>query len=374
MTDFPREEFEARAAAAQAAMAAAGLDALWLSSEAEVRYFTGFRTLFWQSPTRAWRLILPREGAPIAIIPEIGAALMAQTWVEDIRTWPAPRGGDEGVSLTVDALQGYSTIGIMAGQETALREPLSDFQAIQSGARIDVVDAWPLVRALRMTKSEAEISVIREICAAASRAFSRAPNIFAEGMPQDAAFRAFKIALLEEGAEDVPYLVGGAGQGGYADVISPPGGALLQKGDVFMLDTGASLKGYFCDFDRNWAIGEASDEAKTAHATLWAATEAGLTAARPGATAADVCAAMASMTGGGSDVGRMGHGLGMQLTEQPSLAAFDNTVLRPNMVLTLEPSMMIGGGKMMVHEENILITDGAPELLTERAPADLPVI
>ena len=74
------------------------------------------------------------------------------------------------------------------------------------------------------------------------------------------------------------------------------------------------------------------------------------------------------------DIGRLGHGLGMQLTEQPSLAAFDTTELVEGMVLTLEPSLTIGPGRMMVHEENIAITATGAQLLSRRAPQDIPVI
>ena len=74
-----------------------------------------------------------------------------------------------------------------------------------------------------------------------------------------------------------------------------------------------------------------------------------------------------------NDVGRMGHGLGAQLTEWPSLTASDNTVLEPGMVITLEPGMDYED-KLMVHEENIVITDSGAQLLTRRAAPELPII
>jgi len=80
------------------------------------------------------------------------------------------------------------------------------------------------------------------------------------------------------------------------------------------------------------------------------------------------------MDSSGGDIGRLGHGLGMQLTEQPSHAEFDETVLQENMVLTLEPSLVFGDGLMMVHEENIVIRSNGPELLTRRAAPELPII
>lgn len=87
---FPTSEFTARVAKAQTLMAEENLSALVLTSEPDVRYFSGFLTRFWESPTRPWFLIVPVTGAPVAVIPSIGHALMARTWITDIRTWRAP--------------------------------------------------------------------------------------------------------------------------------------------------------------------------------------------------------------------------------------------------------------------------------------------
>ena len=145
-----------------------------------------------------------------------------------------------------------------------------------------------------------------------------------------------------------------------------------------MMDTGCTWDGYFCDFDRNWGIGTANDLARRAYDVLWRATEAGIEASRPGNTCRDLfdamCSILSEMDDSGGDVGRLGHGLGMQLTEQPSHAAFDNTVIKENMVLTIEPSLTYGNGLMMVHEENIVVTADAPTLLSVRAPEELTII
>ncbi|MFY0614499.1 MAG: aminopeptidase P family protein [Hyphomicrobiaceae bacterium] len=374
--DFPEVEFVSRVERAQRAMAVQKLDALLVTTEAELRYFTGFRTQFWQSPTRPWFLVVPARDKPIAVIPEIGAALMRSTWIDDIRSWSAPHASDDGRSLLVDVLAGHARIGMSMARASALRMPLNDFRQVQDELhRTEWVDASTLLRDLRMVKSDAEVEKIRTICGIGSAAFTRAGQLFHEGQPLNEAFRAFKIELLQQGAEDVPYLVGGAGPDGYADVISPPGTAPLRPGDVLMLDTGATRHGYFCDFDRNFAIGPPSDIAQRAYGTLWRATEAGLAAARPGITCAQLYQTMADVIDqAGGNVGRLGHALGSELTEEPSLIDWDHTVLEPGMVMTLEPSMTVAGGAMMVHEENIVIREGGAELLTERAPQNLPVV
>ena len=104
MRGFHPAEFKTRAQNAQIEMVCEGIDALLLTTEPEVRYFTGFLTRFWESPTRPWFLILPQSGDPIAVIPSIGADLMAKTWVRDIRTWTAPNPIDDGISLLADTL------------------------------------------------------------------------------------------------------------------------------------------------------------------------------------------------------------------------------------------------------------------------------
>ena len=97
-------------------------------------------------------------------------------------------------------------------------------------------------------KSSAEIEKLAHICAIGSATFARVPELVAEGQPLEETFRAFRREALALGADDVPYLVGSAGEGGYIDVISPPSRRRLQAGDVLMMDTGCSWDGYFCDF------------------------------------------------------------------------------------------------------------------------------
>ena len=376
---FPESEFEARLARAQQSMAEGSIDALLLTTDPDVRYFSGFLTQFWQSPTRPWFLVIPSTGRPVAVIPEIGEPLMSRTWVDDIRTWPSPFPADEGVSLLAEVLADTATLGVLMGPETTLRMPLQDFARLQSIlAETAFVDATGLMSELRMAKSEAEISKISHICAVASDAFAAVGDLARAGQPLSETCRRFKIELLESGADDVPDLVGASAPGGYTDVISPPGDRLLEEGDILMMDTGAIFDGYFCDFDRNFAIGRVDDQSKAAYDVLYRATDAGLQAVRPGARCDEVYRAMRAVISDSgyqlSNVGRFGHGLGMQLTEKPSLTSADQTVLKPGMVLTLEPGLQIGPGRSRVHEEDVVVTDDGAELLTRRAPAELPVI
>ena len=119
MRGFSISEFQARTQKAQKEMAAIGIDCLLLTTEPEIRYFTGFLTRFWESPTRPWFLVLPQSGKPVAVIPSIGFELMSKTWIDDIRVWTAPRPSDDGVGLLADTLSEVlvpsAKIGIPSG-------------------------------------------------------------------------------------------------------------------------------------------------------------------------------------------------------------------------------------------------------------------
>ena len=361
---FSDREFRARLSKAQNAMTGAGLDALLLTTHPDFYYFTGYLTRFWESPTRPWFLIVPQCGEPIAVIPSIGAPLMASTWIDDIRTWSAPDLKDDGVSLLAETLRevlGKGRLGIPDGHETHLRMPVADFERLKACLpAITFAGDADIVHNLRMIKSEAEIAKIAHACAIADRAFGRVREIAQLGEMLDVVFRRFQMLGLEEGADWVSYLAGGAGADGYRDVISPARSVSLAAGDVLMLDTGLVWDGYFCDFDRNFSVGEPAHSIANAHMQLIEASDAGFEATRPGQRACDVFSTMERVLARDTShvlSGRLGHGLGMQLTEKPSLLATDETVLQPGMVLTLEPSIPTHNGCMLVHEENVVVTE-----------------
>jgi Xaa-Pro dipeptidase len=381
---FPVDEFEARVARAQAEMHAGEMDGIVLTTPQNFRYFSGFNSQFWESPTRPFFLIIPREGLPIAAVPTIGGPAMQTTWVTDIRTWPAPCPEDDGVSLLHSVLTSlprrFGKIGWEMGRESIIRMPILDFDRLRENIRgIEFVDGSALVWGLRMVKSEREIDKVREACRIGSDAFDRFLQVVRYGDTEVDMAREFRKAAFDCGADNAPFVSVCSGPGGYSQIIVGPQETAQTDGQIMFIDTGLQFDAYFCDFDRNFAFGHISDEAQRANEVVWHATQAGIDAARPGITAEDLWAAQnrvleAAGAASGNDVGRSGHGLGLHLTEPPSNMPGDNTLLRPGMVMTIEPGMEFAPGKMIVHEENLVITEDGCELLTRRAPIEMPVI
>jgi Xaa-Pro dipeptidase len=380
---FTASEFEQRTLAVQKHMHDQKLDAILLTTEPNVRYFTGFLTQFWLSPTRPWFLVIPLEGKPIAVIPTIGVVGMRDTWIDDVRSWSAPQPDDDGISLLTDTINQlpnrFGRMGASLGPESHLRMPMQDFQTLCDNLGCtDVVDCSRMLLEVCSIKSEAEIEKIQYICELTSDSFVALPEFAKAGDTERQVVQAMRIDLLQRGADHTPFIVSASGPDGYNNIIMGPVDRVLETGDLLIIDTGTVYDGYFCDFDRNYAFGKASDGAKRAYDTVFKSTDAGFKAARPGATTSDLWRAMWQVLedGGaeGNDIGRMGHGLGMQLTEWPSNTETDNTILKPGMIMTLEPGMSYDSGKQMVHEENILITESGAVMLTKRAEPELPII
>lgn len=384
---FEVAEYRDRLHRAQRLMAERDLAALLVTTEMNFRYFSGLHTQSWVMPTRPMFLILPAGRDPVAVIPTGSfVGMRQQSWVTDIRTWPAPTPEDDGVTLLVDALRevtgGDGRIGAELGHETQIRMPLLDYLRVEKAiVPRAFVDASALMFRLRMVKSQAEIARVRAAATIVSAGFAALPEALEAGMTEREACRALQVDLYRRGIEKIPYLIAASGPGGYETINSSPSDRVLQRGDLLIIDTGSTIDGYFCDFDRNFAFAPVSDAARRAHDLVYAATDAGIATARPGQSASDVWRAMAARLGEeavrGASVGRMGHGLGLALTEPPSVHPDDRTVLEPGMVITIEPGIAYEAGdgrKVMVHEENIVVTEEAPLLLTVRAPVAMPVI
>ncbi len=379
---FSNEEFETRLQRAQELLYENKLDALLITIPSNLRYFTGIDTNFWESPTRPWFLVVPLFGNPIAIIPEIGEKLFKKTFVKDIHTWPSPNLKGDDISPLKSLLESlpsrFGAISAELGKEMSIRMPAIDFNLLKDNFKFDIVDGASLIWALRTIKTVNEIKKIEKVAQIVSEVFCVLPTfISASDSERDVAKKVTK-EILKGGVDSIPYLPVISGRGGVSQIIGNPTDKLISLGDFLFIDTGSTFDGYFCDFDRNFAIGTASDELKRTNEILWHATEEGIKNLVPGAKTQDVWKKInKKIEDFGFLVrgeGRYGHGVGLQLTEPPSISSFDNSVIQENMVLTIEPSIEYKPGKIIVHEENVFVSKDGPILLTKRAPKELPII
>lgn len=369
-------EYKERQTAAQRLMKPANIRSLVLTTTIDIRYFTGFDSqLLVHSPTRPCILIV-QLGGSIIVCPDILAHAVRQTCVDTVLTYASMRTTE--VDALCAALGSGGRCATPMGPESHVDMPLKHLQAVMARTG-EWVDATPLVHSIRVIKAPTEIANIQRACEIASHVLHTL-SIPKDATERDVA-RQVRIGCLAGGASTAPFVVVTSGPDGYESIVNDPTDRRLRNGDVVAIDVGCTYAGYWCDFNRNYAIGTASDQSRRANELLWDATERGLAVVRPGNTFGDVWAAMTSfLIANGCDAsyyeeGRQGHGLGHTLTEQPSVCRGEPTVLQTGMVLTLEPSMLIQtNGSQWVHEENLVVTDGGYALLSVRAPRELPVL
>jgi Xaa-Pro aminopeptidase len=327
-------------------------------------------------------VVVPTSGKPIGIVPEIGESEFKKTWLDDTKTWPSPRPEDEGISIVKSTLEDlkkiHGQIGAEFGKEMAIRMPVRDLFKLKENLHTNIVDGSDAIWEMRMIKTNTEIERIKKICSIASDAYYDLPSKLNIGDTEREAVNKLKIDIINRGADNVPFMPGISGKGGVSQIVCGPSDKVIENGDILFIDTGSTFDGYFCDFDRNFAFGSATSEVEKVYEILWHATDAGINAAKPGASTFDIFNAMNKIISDGNavgnNVGRLGHGLGLQLTEPPSHRPGDNTLIKENMVLTIEPGMEYAQGKMIVHEENVVIRKDGAELITKRAPKEIPII
>ena len=391
VTEMVHDEYKARTRKVQAALAEQGCAALLVTSEDNVQYLTGFKSPVWNNLTRPRYLIVPADGEPFLISSANYVVIIEETtWITDIRTWISPNPADDGISLVIDGLKSClgsnKKIAAELGPQSRIEMPVGDFIRIQKAfGDMQFIDGHALLMSHRVIKSPGEIERIQVAATATSLALHELPNRAHAGQSLYDLAQGLKVRIIELGAEDVPYIIGVSGQGGYPCVNLAPDRRPLQSGDVFVFDVAARFDGYYCDFDRDFVIGEPSAGVRAEHRRLWDATEAGVEAMKPGQRMSDVWGAMAQVLGvervRSTGIGRMGHSIGLRMCEEPSVSETDHTIIRENMVLTLEPGIVLKPAtqkqrdrRIMVHEENLVVTANGARLISVRASPEIPVV
>jgi Xaa-Pro dipeptidase len=374
------ERFDAEALRVQklqAKMALLGFDIIIISNPNTFRYFTGHFPLLTISPTRPWYLLIPASGQPIACVPAIGENDMrSESHLSEFRVWASPNPADEGRSCLLDTLREIvpqkGKIGLEAGREMRPLMPTADLDRIRSALpRIQFADASDLIWSLRMIKDAFEVGLMLQAIAAAEFGFTRIVGELRPGLTEHEAVRLLRQMIFEGGADAVPYLACSSGPGGYLSLTRAPSDRHLQRGDVIGFDIGATVKGYWCDFNRNFNIIDGNANMQRTDEALQRSIVAAFQRCKPGVAVADLRAEMDSslaLSGFVTDgKGRFGHGVGLDFTEPPSLTGTDDAVLEAGMVITLEPSVQVQNSKLiLVAEEMVLITNTGAEMLTAK--------
>jgi Xaa-Pro aminopeptidase len=371
---LPRAEYETRWEKAKKLLLDKGLDIILVMEPYNYNYFTGASPSF--SYTRSTIFFLTKEGRKVVLVHEfVQESTRRETWIDDVRIYRdlvrAPVGEMKGIVMELGLPSGK--IGAELGYEQRLGIPYSDFLALQRDLPdATFVDASDVLWKIRMVKSSEEIKRLRKASMITSEAFETLFEHAERGMTEIEFSRLFLQDMSKRGASN-PWCFVSSGPYNYSLTSAKPTRHKLREGNTVWIDGGCSFEGYWSDFCRNASVGKPSDKQVQLHSTIVEITSSMLETLKPGARVSEICKnTEANIAKRGLELtfraGRLGHGIGLMLTEPPHMASYDQTVLEPNMVVTVEPGFVTEYGCFQ-NEQDVLITKNGHEVLSKAGSA-----
>jgi Xaa-Pro aminopeptidase len=234
--------------------------------------------------------------------------------------------------------------------------------------RIKLKAASSIVEKVRMVKDEDELSRIRAAVALGAKLFDRTVEVLRPGVTEVEVAAEMELAARRGGAEEMSFptiIASGARSAlphGRASAQTVPSGAFV------VCDFGVILSGYCSDQTRTVWVGRASDEARTAYGAVQESQQAGIDAVRPGIAVGEVDAAARKVLRR-AGLARFfthstGHGVGLEIHENPRVAKGQREILQPGMVITIEPGVYFPGKWGVRIEDMVVVTAGGCEVLT----------
>lgn len=350
-------------------------DALLISPGSDLRYLLGHAG---GSYERLTTLILPAGGTnPTLVLPRLERAAYAGIPADelglDVVTW---RDGEDPYQLVADLVRIAAEPGRIALSDTMTAVHVLGLRAAVPAA--EQVLAGPVLRELRMHKDSAEIAALREAGAAIDRVHARVPDFLRPGRTEAEVAADIRAAIVEEGHTQAEFIIVGSGPNA-ASPHHEVSSRVLEQGDVVVVDIGGPTPaGYYSDCTRTYSIGEPREsDVRSAYAVLHDAQRAAVEAARPGVTGHDIDAAardrIAEAGHGDQFVHRTGHGIGLDVHEEPYLMAGNDLALQPGAVFSVEPGIYHQGRWGARIEDIVVITEDGAETLNNR-PRELTVV
>jgi len=243
-----------------------------------------------------------------------------------------------------------------------------DYQKLAEKLPVQLIPLEESVERLRVIKSAEELNILRQGAALLDRAFEFLKKEIKAGMQEKELARELEIYLLRQGAQErsFKFIVASGPRG-----AMPHGTAtekILQRNEMVTIDFGMIFNGYATDMTRTFSIGKPDQEMLTVYETVFRAQQEAAAAVKPGRKAKEIDAVARDIieeAGYGDYFGHgLGHGVGLEVHEAPTLNARSETVLKPGMIITVEPGIYLPGQGGVRIEDMVHVTANGMELLT----------
>lgn len=234
---------------------------------------------------------------------------------------------------------------------------------------VKLASAPELVRGLRKIKDTDEIGRVRESIRILDLGFKEAQRRIRAGAVENAVALSIERAFIRHGADCLAFDTIIASGFRSALPHGKASGKKIKNGEFVVVDMGARLNGYNSDETRTYCVGRAGPRQKKIYQTVLDAQQRAIDSIRPGRAASAVDAAARGhikKAGYGRFFGHaLGHGVGIDVHEAPTLSPFSKDVLEAGMVVTVEPGIYIPDEGGVRIEDMVLVTESGCEVLTK---------
>lgn len=376
--DMLSEEICSRLNRLKAAMQERDVDAVVITDRANFEYLTGFRSLFWASATRPYFALVLRSDAVIHVFASRAEERNAISAPPSCQFHFYPLFLADAIvelgQVIRTSLPRPERIAIDYGKDMFGRGSLDLVRAVSSDATL--VEADDLMWSVRLLKSEYEIEIKRRAHKVATDSFFSALRALKIGDTEKEFSRTIAIEMLHGGAENFDFLPVRFGKSEFA-YPQPPSDRRLERDDFIWVDLGCIVDGYHSDVNRIAKAGKVTERENEIYKFVRDLTIQTAEFVRPGMLCSEVAAHYDLLFSKGpikdnyAGSGRFGHGSGVGLTEPPSLMKESSEIIRPGMILHVEPKIETNTGVFQI-EEAFVVRDNGIEFLTELAPPLLP--
>ncbi len=242
--------------------------------------------------------------------------------------------------------------------------------AMHAPGAVDFVEVGPLIDALRQQKDPGEIDRLRLAAAIADRAlWDQEASIRSGGLSERELARSLETSMFEAGADGLSFETIVASGENSARPHARPTDRIVSKGDLVVIDFGAAVDGYGSDMTRTFVVGgEPTEDQVAMYDLVEVAQQAGVDAVAAGADQRSIdraCRDLIVDAGHGDHfVHGTGHGIGLEIHEQPILSERSVGILAADLVVTVEPGVYVPGIGGVRIEDSVVVTDQGCEPIT----------
>ncbi|MEL6982704.1 MAG: M24 family metallopeptidase, partial [Actinomycetota bacterium] len=233
---------------------------------------------------------------------------------------------------------------------------------------VEVVPTFGLLERLRQDKDPGELDRLARAAAIADAALADIAPTLVAGRTERAIARDLEGAMLDRGADGLSFPIIVAAGPNSAKPHAAPSDRPLAPGDLVVIDSGAAVDGYGSDMTRSFLLEPVSTADLDLYAAVEAAQAAGVATVRAGASEVEVDAAcrdtLAERDLAEAFVHGTGHGIGLEIHEDPFLSTRSTGALRAGQVVTVEPGVYLTDHGGIRIEDSVVVTDDGCRSIT----------